>query len=568
MLNRPVLSGKIGKWLLGLIEFNLVYFPQKSVKGQALADFLADHPTLDIVDEKEIEILVCRVEIQPWIIKFDGSSTEKSAGAGVVITSPEGTKTALSFNLDFECTNNQAENEALIIGLQILQDLGAKEILVIGDSQLVLKQLMGEYKCTSISLTPYYTSAIQLVESFDNLSFMHVPRELNWEADELSQVASSLRLSEDLTHKFVFVQKRNYPSILERGIQVETLNIDMNLAWDWCTDIKAYLENPAKKVPFKVRAQALNYVLLEGYLFRRTLDGLLLRCVAFPEAMEVLKQVHEGICGAHQVGRKMRWLIRRHGYYWPTMLEDCIQYAKGCQQCQRYRNIQRIPADDLYPVVKPWPFRGWAIDLIGKIYPASSKGHSFIIVATDYFTKWVEAIPMKKVEQKDVISFIKEYIIHRFGIPQTIITDQGTMFTEEEMKEFAEDYNIKLLNSTPHYAQANGQAEASNKILIGILEKLLEDNPRDWLRILSETLWAYRSSKREATSTSPFALTYGHDAILPVEVSVPSLRVARQNSLTPGQFSEAILMELEEVNEERLKALTSILAQKTRISRL
>ena len=139
MLNRPVLSGKIGKWLLGLIEFNLIYFPQKSVKGQALADFLADHPIPDVFDEKEIEIPVCRVEIQPWIIKFDGSSIEKSAGAGVVITSPEGTKIALSFNLDFKCTNNQAEYEALIIGLQILQDLGAKEILVIGDSQLVLK---------------------------------------------------------------------------------------------------------------------------------------------------------------------------------------------------------------------------------------------------------------------------------------------------------------------------------------------------------------------------------------------------------------------------------------------
>ena len=144
---------------------------------------------------------------------------------------------------------------------------------------------MGEYKCTSISLAPLYTLAIQLVELFDSVSFMHVPRELNWEADELSQVASSLRLSEDLTHKFIFMQKRNHPSILERGIQVETLNIDMNLAWDWRTDIKYYLENPAKKVPFKVRAQALNYILLEGYLFRRTLDGLLLRFVAFPEAI-------------------------------------------------------------------------------------------------------------------------------------------------------------------------------------------------------------------------------------------------------------------------------------------
>ena len=76
------------------------------MKGQALVDFLADHPTFDTVDKLENELPVCRVEIQPWTLKFDGSSTEKSAGAGVVITSPEGTKTALSFNLGFECTNN------------------------------------------------------------------------------------------------------------------------------------------------------------------------------------------------------------------------------------------------------------------------------------------------------------------------------------------------------------------------------------------------------------------------------------------------------------------------------
>ena len=86
---------------------------------------------------------------------------------------------------------------------------------------------------------------------------------------------------------------------------------------------------------------------------------------------------------------------------------------------------------------------------------------------------------MKKVEQKDVNSFIKEHIIHRFRIPQTITTDKGIMFTSDEMKEFIEDYGIKHLTLTPHYAQANGQAKASNKIIIGILEKILEDNPRD-----------------------------------------------------------------------------------------
>ena len=78
---------------------------------------------------------------------------------------------------------------------------------------------------------------------------------------------------------------------------------------------------------------------------------------------------------------------------------------------------------ELYSIVKPCPFKGCTMDLIGKIYPASSKGHNFILVATNYFTKWVEVVPLKNVEQKDVIQFIKEQIIHRFGIPQSITTN-------------------------------------------------------------------------------------------------------------------------------------------------
>ena len=95
------------------------------------------------------------------------------------------------------------------------------------------------------------------------------------------------------------------------------------------------------------------------------------------------------------------------------------------------------------------------MDLIGKIYPTSSKGHKFILVAIDYFTKWVEAMPLKKAKQKDVIQFIKEHIIPRFGIPQSITIDQGTMFTRDEMTYFAKDYGIQLIRFNPLYAQEN-----------------------------------------------------------------------------------------------------------------
>jgi IS30 family transposase len=147
-------------------------------------------------------------------------------------------------------------------------------------------------------------------------------------------------------------------------------------------------------------------------------------------------------------------------------LEDFFEYYKGCQDCQRLGNIQRVPASALNPIIKPWPFRGWDIDLIGQINPPSSKGHKFVLLATNYFTKWVEAIPLKKVTSENMTEFVEEHIIYRFGIPQTITTDQGAQFVSLEFREFAESMGIKLFNSSPYYAQANGQAEASNKIMI------------------------------------------------------------------------------------------------------
>ena len=128
MLSRPLITGQIEKWSLALFEFTLVYFPQKSVKGQALANFMANHPSLEIQPEKDVELEIYEVERWPWVLKFDGCSMEKSAGAGIVIISPKGIKTTLSFNLAFKCINNQAEYEALMIGLEILLELGAQEV--------------------------------------------------------------------------------------------------------------------------------------------------------------------------------------------------------------------------------------------------------------------------------------------------------------------------------------------------------------------------------------------------------------------------------------------------------
>ena len=165
-----------------------------------------------------------------------------------------------------------------------------------------------------------------------------------------------------------------------------------------------------------------------------------------------------------------------------------------------------------------------------------------------------------------MIQFIKEQIIHRFGIPQSITNDQRTMCTGEEMNYFTTNYGIQLIISTSFYAQVQGQVKASNKVLIGILEKILEENPEYWHRILSKTLWAYRTSKRSSTRVSPFSLTYGQDAVLPIEIVVSSLRVLRQNGITPQEYSEAMMMELESADNRRIQAFNNMLIQKNKVA--
>jgi len=153
----------------------------------------------------------------------------------------------------------------------------------------------------------------------------------------------------------------------------------------------------------------------------------------------------------------------------------------------------------LHPIIKPWPFRRWGLDFIGQINLTSSKGHRFVLVATDYFTKWTKAVPLKNMTRQEVIEFITEHIIHRFGILQTLTTDQGSSFISKEVRNFAESCKIKILNSSPYYAQANGQAESNNKILIKLIKKKIVENPRRWHEVLSETLWAHRISRHGAT---------------------------------------------------------------------
>ena len=148
----------------------------------------------------------------------------------------------------------------------------------------------------------------------------------------------------------------------------------------------------------------------------------------------------------------------------------------------------------------------------------------FFIAATDYFTKWIEVRPLRVTTEKYVQKFIWENVITRFGLPHMLVTDNGAQFCGSKIKDFYKSYEIQHNLSTPRYAPANGQAEASNKRILDTLKKKLDRYKGKWVDELHSVLWAYRTTPRSTTGESPFSLCYGSEAIIPTELAQPTLR--------------------------------------------
>ena len=175
----------------------------------------------------------------------------------------------------------------------------------------------------------------------------------------------------------------------------------------------------------KVRRRAAHFIYYKGTLYCRSLEGLFLQCLGNEESIKALKEAHAGVCGAHQSGLKLQFQLRRICYYWLKMIQDSMDYAKECEACQYHANFIHQPLEPLHPTVASWSFEAWRLDLVGPITPKSSAGHSYILPATDYFSKWAEVIPLREAKKENVANFIRIHIIYRYDIPHQIVIDNG-----------------------------------------------------------------------------------------------------------------------------------------------
>nr|AAU10741.1 putative polyprotein [Oryza sativa Japonica Group] len=283
----------------------------------------------------------------------------------------------------------------------------------------------------------------------------------------------------------------------------------------------------------RIQRISKRYVLVEGTLYRRAANGVLLKCIPREQGVELLADIHEGECGAHSASRTLVGKAFRQGFYWPTALNDAVDLVRRCRACQFHAKQTHQPAQALQTIPLSWPFAVWGLDILGPFRRAPG-GFEYLYVAVDKFTKWPEAYPVIKIDKHSALKFIRG-ITARFGMPNRIITDNGTQFTSELFGDYCEDMGIKLCFASPAHPRSNGQVERANaEILKGLKTKtfnILKKHGDSWIEELPAVLWANRTTPSRATGETPFFVVYGAEAVLPSELTLRSPRATTCISL-------------------------------------
>ncbi|GKV41376.1 hypothetical protein SLEP1_g48919 [Rubroshorea leprosula] len=439
ILQKPECSGRLIKWAVELGEFEITFQQRSAIRAQALADFI-------------VECTPCPSTSTPepndWTLYVDGASSSKGSGAGAPLIGPEGYRSEHALKFNFDATNNMAEYEALLLGLQLALELKICAIQVYSDSQLVVNQINSICEVVDPVMVKYAALVAELKCKFQKFCLNKIPRAKNEQADSLSKFASDSSLSS----RSVFVEVLDEPSFMKPRVMEISTDPDTP---SWTDSIVSFLRDGIvpedKQEAMKLRKKASRYTLVARVLYKRSFSLPLLWCLNPYEAEYALREVHEGVCGSHVGARTLAHKVLRQGYYWPNMYKDVTCFVQKCPKCQFFAHLTHQPAEELTNL-------------------------------------WVEARPLSSLTSKKVEDFVFNSIICRYGIPNQIVADNGTQFNCSSFRDFCSNYGIKLQFTSVYHPESNGMVESVNKCILEGIRPRLEQHKAKWADELNNVL--------------------------------------------------------------------------------
>ncbi|GFR78367.1 reverse transcriptase [Elysia marginata] len=260
-------------------------------------------------------------------------------------------------------------------------------------------------------------------------------------------------------------------------------------------------------------------ILVRHFKSPKVEHGDVVKQVVVPASLrsKVMALGHDSILAGHLAAKKTAEKILTN-FYWPNLWGDVTRYCQSCDVCQRSTpkgRTTKVPLEKM-PIIDQ-PFTRVAVDLIGPIQPSSERGNRYVLTLVDFSTRYPEAVALKNMTTETVAEALVD-IFSRVGLPKEILSDCGTQFTSDLMKEVCRLLSIKQLTTTPYHPQTNGLVERFNGTIKSIIKKLTSERPRDWDRYLPAALFAYRESPQESLGFAPFELMFGRTVRGPMAV--------------------------------------------------
>jgi ribonuclease HI len=446
-----------------------------------------------------------------------------SAGAAAVLVSPSKVRTCYAAKLDFSCTNNIAEYEALLLGLWKLKAMGIRRAILKTDSQVISGHVDKSSKARESKLEKYLDTVRRLEASFEGFSVKNIPRGENEHADLLAKlVAQGLPLASEVFFETI---KAHSVELMERAV----LAISPVHSEDWSTEIVSFLQGTClsddEAYNKRMEARTRPYVIIEGELYKHGVCSPLLKCLSRTEGIELMKEIHAGLCGSHIGSRPLLGKVFRQVFYWPKAASDAAELVQKCKNCQKCARDQKQPSSLTQLIQPTWPLQRWGLDLLGPLPPAQGN-LKYVVVAVEYFSKWIEAKPLATITSATVQKFFWQNIVFRFDVSKAITVDNGTQFGVETFKELCDHIGTKIQFASVRHPESNGLVERANGIIMTGIMKLIFNQPRGkWPEELIKVVWSHNTTMSRSTGFTPFKLLFGDEAVTPEDVKAGSIRI-------------------------------------------